>query len=473
MITRALFACSLSLITAARSIDQDEPHYLSRKLVNPPCLESCDENGSITAEILQKCVEKCSSVDYCCGNRLVTTDGEDSSNSFLSCANGCEIAYYSTTVEECKEHCQMGNEAKWCIYDHPLTDRFKKCGECASCNESTEVGSTDCRDGCIKASFLDDFYAYDVNVCSGTEDIPRFLFAGQSNMEGYTEGARQGLFLELVNTLTAKGSRKEKVRKMKNYLKMANGSTQRSSLREANLMFKLGRYIRKNNFSTDNYEKAVCSWTRPGITFRLDCERSLSPTACGKNFGPELMFGHVFPRKKSPLKGKRIGIIKIARGGTQIKRHWMKEYSSNWDNYWQHLVDGITAANGSIEAFVWFQGENDSFDDTNKEEYLDNLTTFVADVRNEIFQSSTKFQTPSDVPVVIIEMGVWIYGIDTAVIDAQRTFVENTVNTVLVNTGANDNERKRLSDYYHYNAATQMIIGDRIARALAKLMNQP
>ena len=90
--------------------------------------------------------------------------------------------------------------------------------------------------------------------------------------------------------------------------------------------------------------------------------------------------------------------------------------------YWPKLKDAITAAKGTIEAFVWFQGENDTFDDWNQNNYLDHLTEFVADVRNEIFVMSEKFQSAEDVPVVIVELGAWRRG--TIVIEAQRTFVK-------------------------------------------------
>lgn len=84
------------------------------------------------------------------------------------------------------------------------------------------------------------------------------------------------------------------------------------------------------------------------------------------------------------------------------------------------MVDDISASNGSIEAFVWFQGEIDSFEVKDKENYQENLINFVADVRNEIFNSSIKFQKYSDVPVVIVELGNWIaFDTDDTVIEAQ------------------------------------------------------
>jgi len=470
MITRALFASSLPLIFAVASTADNTPQYVSSTLGNPPCLQSC---RVLTYETLQKCVDRCEDLGHCCGNRLDTGDNDGhSANGLLSCANGCELAFHSTTVAECELGCDNGNEFDDCEYKHPFINIFSKCDECV-CKKDPEISPTDCRDGCFQAKELDEFY-YDRGGCA-TEDIPRFLFAGQSNMVGSPKEAKESLFLELVNTLKAAGKKRPKIRQMKKYLNDATESTMGSSQMEAQSMYKLRKYIRKKNFNTGNYKKVICSFTDPDpeLIGQLDCERNVSPTACGADgtdFGPELMFGHVFPKKKSPLKGKRLGIIKIAKGGTEINRHWMKVNEGKGNNYWQHMVDGITASNGTIEAFVWFQGENDSFDSPNKEDYLDNLTTFIGDVRNEIFQSSMKFKTPVDVPVVIVELGNWIYNVNTTVIEAQRTFVNNTANTVLVNTGINDNPKKRLSEFYHYNAASQMIIGDRIARSLAKLL---
>jgi hypothetical protein len=39
-------------------------------------------------------------------------------------------------------------------------------------------------------------------------------------------------------------------------------------------------------------------------------------------------------------------------------------------------------------------------------------------------------------------------------------------NSILVNTGANDDPKKRLSKFYHYDAASQLVIGDRIAKVI-------
>jgi len=111
------------------------------------------------------------------------------------------------------------------------------------------------------------------------------------------------------------------------------------------------------------------------------------------------------------------------------------------------------------------------------EEYLDNLTIFISDVRNEIFEasnkynSSTKFNSPSDVPVVIVELGCWLYcGGRSGITDAQRTFVESDNNSILVETGGSDDEKKKMAKFYHYDSAATLIIGGRIAKKLASLL---
>ena len=185
------------------------------------------------------------------------------------------------------------------------------------------------------------------------------------------------------------------------------------------------------------------------------------------------MFAHTFPKRDSPLKGQAISIAKVAVGGTQIYKHWMKVNKDEEDNYWYALADVIKGAQGSLEGFVWFQGENDSFDDWNKENYLDNLTEFIADVRQEIVYSSNgKFSSATDVPVVICELGNWIFGIDPTVIEAQRSFVANDSNSILVPTGAGPDPKETMTAFYHYNAASMLVIGNRVAKAMANLLER-
>jgi len=268
-------------------------------------------------------------------------------------------------------------------------------------------------------------------------DIPRFLFSGQSNMIGSPRQAKAELFDEVLDVLESVGTKQEKIDKMIEHVMEAEVSTLYSSANEAKILYKLRRFLTKEKILNPTEENALCSFTDPSLTDEMDCEKSVTPTACGYQgdvgeFGPELVFAHRFPKLNTEYKGKQVGIIKVAVGGTEIQKNWSKENSGSPEddntapcdkNYWQALADAIEASNGTIKGFVWFQGENDSFDEANYVNYQEHLTTFIANVREEIFKSSTAFQNASDIPVVIVELGAWIYEINTAVIDAQRAFV--------------------------------------------------
>jgi len=437
------------------------------------CLQSCSADNVLTAEKLQKCVNKCFEQGSCCGNRLNGEDTE-SSNQRLSCANGCEIAYYSTDVAQCKWHCDESGDQQGCEYKHPLIKTFGKCGvDCsANCDGWPKVSA--CSDGCELAESLEDFYEYDDDDDScQTDDIPRFLFAGQSNMVGNSNQNIEGLFDDLVDALNTKKSKKKQINKMKKLIMETDAITTLTAKNEAKFMYDIKKYMKENKITQD-HKKIICSFTNPNEQSQLDCERPVSPEACGADdgYGPELMFAHAFSKLKGPYKGKKVGVVKVAEGGTEISDNWMKGNNGVGKNHWQFLADTIKAAKGSIEAFVWFQGENDSFDDWNRDNYLTNLTEFVSDVRDEIFEVSTgKFSQPSDIPVIIVELGGWIYfDVSKTVVEAQRTFVANDPKALLVETGGSDNEKKQLSKFYHFDSASLLIIGYRIAKKLKKLL---
>jgi len=104
----------------------------------------------LTPLVLQKCIEECEKQGFCCGNRL-NGEAPYTAAERLSCANGCEIAYYSTKVSECKDYCEEGNQ-EGCTYKHPLiATEFSKCKSCQEgCNGSPSLEA--CNIGCEEAS---------------------------------------------------------------------------------------------------------------------------------------------------------------------------------------------------------------------------------------------------------------------------------------------------------------------------------
>jgi len=170
-----------------------------------PCLRTCDASSVVVleADILQICINKCMTDSHCCGNRL-NGEAPYSSAARLSCANGCEIAFYRSTVALCKADCDVANDLADCSYAHPnIFKPFNSCGDCQEgCDGWPELG--DCANGCDHANTLRNigYYQYEEpessNTCE-TENIPRFLFGGQSNMEGWSNQALPGSFQEIVN----------------------------------------------------------------------------------------------------------------------------------------------------------------------------------------------------------------------------------------------------------------------------------
>ena len=188
-----------------------------------------------------------------------------------------------------------------------------------------------------------------------------------------------------------------------------------------------------------------CSLTRPDSMNVLDCERAVTPTSCGSantQYGPELMFSHVFPKlivNNTHYHNKRIGITKVAVSGTVIKQ-WLGKGTDS--EYGQSLYDAIDAGKGTIEAFVWFQGTSDHTKLTTKKQYLKRLKKLVNGIQRKIYNtykeynndsnnnsSKNKFKSKKDIPVVIVELGPFIgYGRAKEnppgpIIKAQRKFV--------------------------------------------------
>jgi len=311
----------------------------------------------------------------------------------------------------------------------------------------------------------------DISCKCDEQQKPQFLFAGQSNMVGRSNDAKEGLFDELIDILNSGESKFKIIENLEIAIGASNGATQNSIKNEARILYDM-RSLLEENVIKNAMEKVSCSFFDPKEPQVCGCEQDLTPYTCGRDdYGPELMFGHRFSKLDTMYQGQEISITKVAAGGTKIYKNWSKSNAGSPQNYWKNLANTIKAAKGSMKAFVWFQGEADCREAEDRESYLENLTQFVSDVRSEIYKTSLSFGSPDDVPVVIVELGRWVYDINTTVLEAQRTFVNNTPNTMLVSTGSTDIDTEKLTKNLHFDAAAYLIIGDRIAKVLASLLN--
>lgn len=269
---------------------------------------------------------------------------------------------------------------------------------------------------------------------------------------------------------------------------------------EAQLIYELAGDIKRSSPLNNEtmlvpHPSVYCSAVDPRKSLTATpCERPVSPIACGgkgQNYGPELMFSHVFPTLDTKYKGMPFGITKVSPDGSYINE-FIKD-SGTVRNFWESLKNNIHADHGTIEAFFWFQGEADYFPQTmEKDLYLERLTTLVADVREEIFLAhrirwgeagspTAKFESASDIPVVIVELGPWIgNGVSAKrgegvgdVIRAQREYVANVdPNSVLVTSGTHDDPNRRLSPFYHFDAPSYLVIGDNLAKGFEQLLKK-
>ena len=303
---------------------------------------------------------------------------------------------------------------------------------------------------------------YDNNPCKSETKV--FLLAGQSNMEGNID---QVLYNDLIS-------------------EVSNTNNER----EAQLIETLHQWYLDNDAS-DAYSDKVATFEATEMIRLYDQGRigtqlqsplnnvyctfnTLTPMTlefgCGFPFGPELLLGH----EASKVTDKPISLIKVAYGGTTLSEDWRSTSAVEANggvqgplfNELMTRIDSIsnepeTVINECVtqhcewNAFIWFQGENDTFIDEGAD-YEQNLRHFLNDVRA---------QASPDLPIVIIQVGEWARTAGDhgqSVFDAQAAVANALPNAVLVTT--ND-----LSAYYHYDPAAQLIIGYRVAEALQRL----
>ena len=305
-----------------------------------------------------------------------------------------------------------------------------------------------------------------------TEELPMFLMAGQSNMEGNVDADLLQSFLgELASgasTATVKTNIAERIRV---WHQVANNgyasygySPQMATLEASELVRLNAAGLVGPDLNTPN-PRVLCSWNDAAVSPLFV---SSLATRCGGAFGPELVFGQAL----SKAGYSSTSLIKVAYGGTSLYIDWRSPTSggtvgplyTKLRTRIQSLKSDPASVNPSCKtrackwsAFVWFQGESDSFDKANGESYDQNLKNFIADVRNDVGSPT--------LPVIIVQIGAWAQSLSYGknVVAAQNSFVSNDKYARIVNTAD-------LSGFYHYESASKLIIGDRIEQAAQSLL---
>jgi len=117
--------------------------------------------------------------------------------------------------------------------------------------------------------------------------------------------------------------------------------------------------------------------------------KPLDPMKLGKSFGPEVTFGSEMARGLN----RPVGIIKMSAGGTSLERHWNPVTIDREDRYVGANYRGLIGYVKSVQArhkniriagMIWMQGEADAqFHSKTVEQYRDKLEALIDGCRKE------------------------------------------------------------------------------------------
>lgn len=174
-------------------------------------------------------------------------------------------------------------------------------------------------------------------------------------------------------------------------------------------------------------------------------------------FGPELSFGSTLA---TGLPGKHVALIKYAEGGTNLRADWNPDKKGSlyekFIAFTRQSLKGLKDRGDTYEirGMIWHQGESDA--SLPAAEYQKMLTEFIVRVRTDL--------AIKDLPFVIGE----VYDNDKrdAVRDAQQAVAKTVPGTYFASA-------KGLQTFdagTHFDAASQIKLGQRFAEPLLKLL---
>ena len=161
-------------------------------------------------------------------------------------------------------------------------------------------------------------------------------------------------------------------------------------------------------------------------------------------YGPELGFAL---RIQQEAALENFYMMKVAMGGSSLYEHWAREGPMRQKLY--EKTDDFLANNDAyVAGLIWFQGYNDQFEDNFRVAYKDNLLTLISDFRQAY---------GGDLPVVVVQARK-VHDL-SLIAEAQAQVVAETTNAALV-------ESDGLTNCFHYDSFSQLIVGDRSASAM-------
>lgn len=179
----------------------------------------------------------------------------------------------------------------------------------------------------------------------------------------------------------------------------------------------------------------------------------------GNQFGPELTFGRTLA---DTLPAEKYAIIKFAVNGSNLFNHW-KPVNDNRGVYYKRFqvvvqegLDALKAAGHTpqIVGMLWTQGEADGLANRTTEQYQQDLTEFIADVRNRYGK---------DLPFLFNRLAEG----QRQLSDEQRQSIRAAQEAVAAadpNAWLIETDGLKQTDTVHFNAEGQIELGTRFAK---------
>eukprot|EP00986_Skeletonema_menzelii_P019180 scaffold27080_cov234-Skeletonema_menzelii.AAC.3 len=161
-------------------------------------------------------------------------------------------------------------------------------------------------------------------------------------------------------------------------------------------------------------------------------------------------------------------MVKHSCGGTSIYKHWYPDVGEFWPGLQQTIRARRTpGGKNNWKGLIWHQGTQEVWSEKKLGEdrsltYYGNMTDLISQLRQEMYTASDPgtWQCKEEIPVIVVQIGYWPHRSDAAqrVRDAQTEYCSNDPRSQLVPTSD-------LSRNFHYDAASFLVSGNRIAHA--------
>ncbi|MFA7369037.1 MAG: sialate O-acetylesterase [Kiritimatiellales bacterium] len=172
-----------------------------------------------------------------------------------------------------------------------------------------------------------------------------------------------------------------------------------------------------------------------------------------KGFGPEISFAYEMQKALN----KPVGIIKHAKGGTNLAKDWDP---SDPNSLYSQLKQKVDAAGKTreirIAGMIWMQGENDSRYEEMAKAYAQNLTNFIQTARKDFNSPGMPFVAGRVNPPAAYAFAGWVRKAQETCAAVPYSFVDC-------------DDLPKHDDNLHYNTGGQVELGKRFAQSMKNL----